>query len=436
MRRPSLLLIVLVFFSFLQRLTAQSDNLISNDLDSLFDNEMTDENTAEAERSEDKEQKKTSYNLLQDLIMREGFAIDTSYSVMGGFLPGWNEAPWYFDGGDDWKDYSSNIIGAKISATIGLDIQLSRVLRVRQSVTFAIPSPPITIKEFYFDYNFKDKLYLKAGKYDMVWGVSPNFPFANLIARIPDKITNPGDPYIAKIDIPVGIGGIQMLLLTRPGFIEDIAKPRLENFGGGIKYNIAIPNFDIDMGLFYFDTMPMRQFYSIKTTIFDSVEFYTEGMLSVKHDTWDGFNFSCSFGFMDSYFNNKLRVNAEFYYNGEGEAESMRRNNILTDEKETFRLFRGINTALNISFKPGGYANLQFFLGYLHSIYFNSVQLVPGISFEPANHLQIYIAVPMTPGNQNSETYYRHNADTDNRPFSFVFAVKISGNYKYGHYEQ
>jgi hypothetical protein len=40
----------------------------------------------------------------------------------------------------------------------------------------------------------------------------------------------------------------------------------------------------------------------------------------------------------------------------------------------------------------------------------------------------------MAAGSRSEDSYYRHNADTNNRPFSFVMAVKIKGNYKYGHF--
>ncbi|MDR1256911.1 MAG: hypothetical protein LBJ86_04130, partial [Spirochaetaceae bacterium] len=348
-------------------LPAAEDNLIDSDLDSLFD-EAPEE--AEAD-SESPGKNKGAFRALQDFIMGTGFGIDTSYDLMGGYLPGWSEAPWYFDKVDDTGDRLTNLIGAKISATIGMDIQPSRFLRVRQSFTFSIPSPVLTIKEFFFDYNFRDRIFVKVGKYDIVWGVSPNYPFANLLARIPLGIENPGEPLLAKVNIPVGIGGFELLMLTRPGYI-DTSSPRLEDFGQGGKFNLALRNFDLDIGLFYFESMPMRSFLSFKTTLFKRIEFYMDTMINIYYnkelEQWGDFGFSVSAGFFQSFFRDKFRVNAEFYYNGEGDSASLRRNSLLEDEPEDFMLFDGLNFAGNISIKPGGIFNrLHIFLGSLYS---------------------------------------------------------------------
>jgi hypothetical protein len=333
------------------------------------------------------------------------------------------------------------LIGAKMSATVGIDIQPSRFLRVRQSFTFAIPSPALTIKEFFFDYNFKDKIFVKMGKYDIVWGVSPNYPFANLLARIPLDVKNPGEPLLAKLNIPIGIGGFEFLMLTRPGYI-DTNNPRLEDFGKGGKLNLAMQNFDLDIGLFYFEMMPTRGFLSLKTTLFKKIEFYADTMINIFHDTnieeWGDFGFSASAGFFQSFFKDKLNINVEFYYNGEGDAASLRRNSLLDDDPEDFRLFEGLNFAGNLSFRPGGILNrLHIFLGSMYSFSKNSAQIVPGITFEPAEHVEMYFAVPMAAGSRDKNSYYRHNADMNNpsRPFSIILAIKINGQYRFSHYE-
>lgn len=426
-----------LFFGFQTTVFAddEKESLLNSEFDAIFD--AVNEPEAEPEETEETGEKKSrsSYNLLQELINRTGFAIDTSYEVMGGFLPGWDEAPWYFGEDADWRSSLSNLIGAKMKATLGLDIQPSQYLLIRQSFTFSIPSPPLTIKEFYFDYNYLDHFYVKAGKFESAWGVSPNFPFANLLARTPAGIENPGDTYIAQLDIPIGIGGFNAILLTRPGYI-DFAKPRLEDFGGGLKYNIAKQNWDIDLGFFYFELMPLRSFISLKTTLFRQVEFYSEAMININHENWSDWGFSGTAGIMQFFFHEKLRLNLELYYNGEGNSSSLRRNSLLDDDEKEFRLFDGFNSAVNISYKPGGLANLHIFFGYLHALLINSAQIVPGIVLEPAKHVQLYFAVPMAAGTNDPDSYYRHNADTNNRPFSLVLAVKIKGAYNFGHFDE
>jgi hypothetical protein len=418
---------VILFFLARTALIAD-DSLIDSDFANLFGE--TEENGKSAENSSTKNQ----YSRLQDFIMSTGFGIDTSYQIIGGYMPGWNEAPWYFENPESSVVKLENLIGAKMTATIGLDIQPSRYLLVRQSFSFAIPSPPLSIKEFFFDYNFMDKFFIKAGKFDAVWGVSPNFPFANLLARIPLDAENPGDPYLAKLSIPVNIGGFELIMLTRPGYI-DLQNPRLENFGQGIKYNLALQKWDMDIGFFYFERIPFRGFISLKTTLFKNIEFYTEAMGNVVAESWDGFGISGSMGFITDFFDEKLRVNIEVYYNGEGDASSLRRNNLLTDEQEDFRLFKGFNSAFNLSFRPGGIEKLHIIFSYLHAFEKESALIIPAIAFEPAEHIELYFGIPMAAGSRNEDSYYRHNADTNNRPFSIVMAVKIKGSYKYGHFE-
>ncbi|GHU41524.1 hypothetical protein FACS1894190_09730 [Spirochaetia bacterium] len=435
MKRVCFVLFISIFF--LHWSYSQDTGNTSNDIDDLFSSEyeLTVETPDDFKDAEDNiltNKKKPVYNLLQDLINRSGFGIDTSYAVTGSYMPGLSEAPWFKkkDGSDpEW----TNPLGATMEATIGLDIQPTKVLRVRQSVTFAIPSPTIKIKEIYFDYNFRDRVFIKAGKYDIAWGLSPNFPFANLLARVPDDVSNPGDTLVAKIDVPIGVGGAQVVLFTRNGFMKNVNLPQLEEFGVGFKYNIAVPNFDIDIGAFYFKKMPLRGFISLKTTLFKNTEFYTETMLSVKHDTWKDFSFSCSVGFSQDFFKDIVHLNAEFYYNGEGNSNTMRKNSIIRDEEQTFKIFHGINAALNISVRPGLPLKLRFFLSYLHSFNLISGQLVPGFSIEPAEHLMLYFAVPMATGVQDVG-YYRQNTDVTNRPFGLIFAVKINANFRYGHF--
>ncbi|MDR1363033.1 MAG: hypothetical protein LBJ35_03165 [Spirochaetaceae bacterium] len=421
-------MLALVLFFFAPIALAADDSLIDSDFENLF-GETDDGGTTDGEQNT-----AITYNRLQDFIMSTGFGIDTSYQIIGGYLPGWSEAPWYFENTEDSINTLVNLIGAKMSATIGLDIQPSRYLLVRQSFSFSIPSPALSIKEFFFDYNFKDKFFVKAGKFDAVWGVSPNFPFANLLARIPLDIDNPGDPYLAKLSVPIGIGGLDFIMLTRPAYI-DMQNPRLENFGEGIKYNLAFQNYDLDIGFFYFERIPFRGFISMKTTLFKNVEFYTEAMVNVASENWDEFGFSGSAGFLMDFFDEKLIINTELYYNGEGDSATLRRNNLLNDEPEDFRLFNGFNSALNISFKPGSIDKLHIVLSFLYAFEKNSAQIIPAIAFEPADHIELYLGVPMAAGSRDENSYYRHNADTNNRPFSIIMAVKIKGGYKYGHFE-
>jgi hypothetical protein len=234
------------------------------------------------------------------------------------------------------------------------------------------------------------------------------------------------------------VGGREFIFLTRPGYI-DMDNPKIENFGSGMKYNLALRSSDWEIGFFYFELMPLRAFLSVKKTLFRNTEIYSDSMINIfydkKFEAWNDLGFSSSAGFVQPFFKDKFLINGEIYYNGEGDAASIRRNNLMNDEPEDFRLFNGFNGALNISYKPGGLAKMHIFFGFLYAFEKKSGQLVPGITFDPVDHVELYIAVPMAVGVRDQNSYYYHNADTNDRPFSLVLAVKIKGTYKYGHFE-
>ncbi|MDR0409991.1 MAG: hypothetical protein LBH18_06310, partial [Spirochaetaceae bacterium] len=79
-----------LFFQSSAPLTAD-DELIDSDFENLFGETGESKEIAEEQHTSD------SYNPLQDLIMSAGFGVDASYQITGGYLPGWVEAPWYFD---------------------------------------------------------------------------------------------------------------------------------------------------------------------------------------------------------------------------------------------------------------------------------------------------------------------------------------------------
>ncbi|GMO53609.1 MAG: hypothetical protein Ta2G_11830 [Termitinemataceae bacterium] len=437
-----LILLQCIFCNFIYAQTDLLDNYNKDSSfkeDSLF-NKQTDEDKIDS--------KKTFKENVKKFISGKGFSVEASYSVMGGILPGWSEAPWYFETDTDYKDKFDAIVAAKMSAGIGIDIQPSRFLRIHQTISFSIPSPPLSIDEFYFDYNFKDLFFVKAGKYDMGWGYSPNFPYANLLARLPKSTENVSGSYIAKIDIPIYIGGIQLLTLTRRNFILEKDMPKLQDFSFGIKGNIAAPGFDIDIGGYYFKDMPLRFFYLLKTTMFKSLELYTEGMLAVSYtkkleelENTNVLSYSFSFGLVQDFFRDYFRINAEIYFNGEGDSKSMQ-DSKYDGEKETVFLYEGINLAFNFRFKPGWKINFQMYTSLLYNLYKKSYQLTPGVSIEPAQHLRLYIAVPMALGERGNYedgrwvgTYYGQNFEKYNRPFALILAVEINGSYKFGRFE-
>jgi len=392
------------------------------DWDSVFNSDFVD---LVEEEQEQKEEQEEAGDTVVESLNRSRVTLYASYNFFGGFAPGWSELPWY----DEEKEYNY-VLGAKMEALISLDFQLAENLRVWNSFYFSIPpdsSDFITLKEFYFDYDLKQIVFLRAGQYEIAWGISPFFPFTNLPARIPSEISE-GDSYIIKIDVPIGLGGFQALGMTRYGFMENPAAPKFDEFALAAKYNLALQAVDIDLGVFYFGKMPLRFFTSVKTTL-GKTELYLEGLAATVHDEWDTFHFSGNIGFVQDFLKGKLTIGGEVFYNEEKGAYWYRAKEDIRDA-ESVPLFEGWNSALSVIARPG-VLGMRIFCQSLYAIDINSFQIIPGISIKPVNQLTATLSVPMALGSRDERSYYRHNADTENRPFSIVLGISINGSFRY-----
>ncbi|GHU48847.1 hypothetical protein FACS1894200_06660 [Spirochaetia bacterium] len=432
MRAFFCVLLCAVAFSIL---TAQEDgsDLFDWDIDSLFDEPPPPDAAETPERSEPV----VPDNILSSLIARPGITLDSSFDISAGIAPGYSETPWNWD--EDHEKSYSNIIGAKMGASIGLTVQISESLRIKSSAKFSIPdAPTFTLNEFFFDYNWENNAFLRGGRYDLNWGLSPNFAFANLLSRVPppdpDKPNSGGgDAYIVKTDIPIGIGGIQLLAMTRTGMVKDMTDMDSDEIGFGSKYNLAFTWADIDMGAFYHKTMPLRGFASIKTTLPWNMELYTEGILTVAHETWDWDErqYSGTVGFLQKFFGEIVSLNGEVFYNGENDSFWYALEDSITQKDAHVSPFiKGLNLALNIEYSTGLWKSLRFFTQCLYSVEETSTQLVPGLRFDPFKHVVVTLAVPMALGSREG-TYYTKNVDKESRPFSVMLGVTINESYSY-----
>jgi hypothetical protein len=250
------------------------------------------------------------------------------------------------------------------------------------------------------------------------------------LSRVPAG-SGGGNSYIFKSNIPIGIGGIELLALTRDGFMADKYQPSVREVGFGGKYNLAFQWADMDFGIFYYEAMPLRGMMTFKTTI-DNIELYAEGMISINHGSWDNLKFSAGWGFLQDTFDQKFTINGEIFYNGELDAYQYVPETDLI-EAEVSPFIAGFNGALNLIYRPrpgGGLKNLRFFNQVLYSFEENSAYITPGFSLDPFPHISLYMAVPVAAGDRDG-TYYHKNADKKNRPFSIVFLVTINGGYSF-----
>jgi len=406
----ALVFILIFFFSF--HLTAQEiDDLLNKDFDSLFDGSFTG--------------KDDTSNSMQDTapvnVNKTGITFGASYEFQGTFAPGWTLAPWHFDGTEErtWGQ------GVKMVSNLSINAQLSEVFKVYTSLGFNIPGFYFTLGDFFFDYNFFNRVFLRAGKYEHTWGHSS---FTNLLARVPDA--GPfGPSYIAKADIPIGVGGFQALVLTRVDIAGGAIPEHMNELGFGGKYNIALRWFDLDMGVFFQRyVMPTRGFLSVKTTL-GKTELYNEWLIAVNTHTDNAVSFAANLGAARDFFGDKLTLGAEVFYNGEGNTFFYKPETSFT-EADTVNVLDQFHFQFNLLYRIDWKGSPRIFTSVKYSTAENSIQAVPGFKFTPLDNIEVYFAVPMELGKK--EVYYNnpgyYNDDPYNRPFSIMLLVTLTGS--------
>jgi hypothetical protein len=369
-----------------------------------------------------------SGSILKDLVRRSGFAMEGSFRFYGGFAPGWSETPWNRDEAE--VELTRPVLGG-MSADLILDFQISQVFRVRNKFGFSYPALNLAVKEFFFDYSIRERVFLRAGRFTPAWGRSSSYPFTDLLARVPEGNKAWGDPYVFRMNLPIGIGGIELITLTRDGFMEK-EYPTPTELGYGAKYNLALRRIDVDMGVFYLDAMPFRATVSAKTTLPWDIEAYTEGLASVSHENWDDLKLSANLGLTRDFFGDLFTLNGEIFYNGE---EGVGRFTPKTDLRDArvVPFINGLNAAFNLVFRPRIFWDFRIFSQIFYGVKEDTVQFVPGFSCKPLSNLELSLALPMALGSREG-TYYRDNVDTKNRPFAVVLLVSLQGSQRFDYY--
>ena len=424
------------------KLPAQEGDTLDWDIDSIFDEPRQEVTNAEAKTDIDTKPAETPARKTEEpvtnMVKQRGFTFDASYIFAAGVGPGWYEAPWDPDATGDY--YFERIV--KMRNSIGMDAQISDVFRAKSTIYYEIPNFSFQLGDFFFDYSLYDVVFMRGGKYNLTWGISPNYRFTNLLVRIPDEKVYAHDSFIFKADIPAGIGGFQLLALTRADLLNK-AEIKKRDIGFGGKFNLALRRVDMDLGGFYQEGMALRSFLSLKTTI-GSTELYSEGLWAINVDKPSDMSGAVNLGFFQDFFDNKtgkFTVNAEVFYNAEKNAIWYRPESTLRDA-EVAPFADGLNGALNLLYRFKGKGNFRFFIQTRYAPWHNSVQsaqLVPGFAFNPWPHMELYLAVPMALGS-NEGYYYKYTIIRDDSkptrplPFSVSLMLTLRGSVKFGYY--
>ncbi|MCL2265213.1 MAG: hypothetical protein FWC22_04135 [Treponema sp.] len=432
------LLAFLILFLFpLMFLAAQDENyeidlidMPKSDLDSIFDEPLVEISGKETEQNQ-QEARIQQGSIISD-IRRKGIEFGFSYYVQGAVNPGWDVFPW------ELKDENkfSWTFGAEIGSLVNINAQISENFRVRSVIKYTIPGLNLTFGDFFFDYNFFDKVFLRAGKYEQTWGVSPNFTFTNLLSRIADddSVSVKGTSYIVKFDVPIGIGGLQALALTRANLAaaESNKIPYRNFIGFGGKLNLAFNWADFNLGIFIQKYMPVRSFLSVKTNIYDT-DIYNEWLISVNDDGINGFAFNV--GFIKTFLNDAMWINGEYLYNGEASIEYYKsKSNFSIQGAISFH--KGHNFAFNFLYRLGGKIKPNVFTNIIFAHLpsgENSISFIPGVRITPLPDLDVYLALPMVFGDDLG--FFNNMAFLKNKPLSLLLFVNLKGSYNISHYK-
>ena len=410
-----------LFFFFLgliiiMPLSAQEGGILDWDLDTIF-------YMPPPEAPEVSEEEPVEFSPMA-MLRPPGFTIDGAFEFAMGLSPGWNVTPWFEeeDRVFNWAPV------ARMQVRFDLDTQISEILRVRSSIYFTVPGYTIELREFFFDYTIADRFFFRGGRFNQNWGVSPNFAFTNLPARVPDGEPT-YDPFIMRLNIPVGIGGFQFLSLTRRDLFEGDAIGRRDIAYGG-RFNMALRRADIHMGVFYQEIMPLRGFLSIQTTI-GSTELYNEWLGVIDVNQPRNVGGAVNLGFVRDFFRSRVTVNGELFLNTERNAFWYRPETNIS-EAETLPFNDGLNIALNVLYRFRGPGSPRLFVQAIYAPAENSAQLIPGFRLTPWEHVELYFAVPMALGCRDGH-FYRNTADPQgNRPFAIVMLLTLRGSVRIG----
>ena len=415
----------LFFFAgilILGSLSAQEQGSLDWDIDSIFD-EVPRESFIEEDKTG------TAGSTVLQSIQQRGFTFDANYALIMGHSTGWYESPW--SAGRDNEGYYQEFV-LKLHGSFGVDAQISEIFRAKSAVYFEVPNFGFRLGDFFFDYNFYNAVFFRGGKYNLSWGISPNNDFTSLLSRVP-KDGPGGESFIFKVDIPAGIGGVQALTMTRADLLNGVI-PKIDDFGFGGKYNLALRWADFNMGVFYQTSMPLRGFLSIKTTIF-GVELYNEWLTAIDVQKPAETTGAVNLGFAHDFYGGNLRAAGEVIYNAEGNAYWYSPETIL-GKAEISPFIKGISGVLNLSLRLGEKGQPRIFVQALFAPPENSFRFIPGFSLNPWSNIELYLAVPMTLGSKDGY-YHQNTVNKDNSgrplPFSVLLLLNLNGGVRSRH---
>ena len=455
-------------------LSAQTDLLDSdtNNIDDLFesDTEETSDNSgnpaseestsdaksdsaSDAENSPSAQPAEANGTPLVDIARGSSVSLSGNFSFNVGYTAGYISIPWIPGGATTATatsgsgESSPSFEGVSQSSltssqsSMSLNFRIAPVFKVHLAFKYAFPTFKVEIGEFFADYSFKDVVYMRAGRFNINWGVSRYYPFTNLTARLPDSYADHpliagdeelhnADSYGLRFTMPVGTGGFDLLGFTRNGFMEDPGKPSMNEVAWGGTYNLAIPAFDITIGGLYMkynpdrESLDSRAFASLKTTLFHTVEAYTEAVITLPHEDSGDENeltYGVNVGFLYGFFQQQFQLSGEYYYNTETEQLSVK--------GSEFPLIYGHNIAAGIAYDPKK-IKFKVYARVNYNVNENTGIVIPGLSWNPLKFFSLTALVPVIFGDPEG-TYMKlqPTINNNNQAAHLVIMAIFSGNF-------
>jgi hypothetical protein len=396
---------------------AQDDEIIDlNDPDTLFNQEITTE-TEDVPVEPDPDDSAT---ILEEIISSETFELHGGINLLAGYSGGWESHPFHQD--FVMSDYiDSGVI--EMASWLKLKTRISPALQMVCKVTFEYPGFAFDLSECFIEYNLLDTFFLTAGRQTVNWGTSRFYPFTNLPARMPDIFpktagtTDSDKPFLIKGNLPVGIGGFTAMAYSRRGYFEVVGTPELSEMGYGFLYNGAFNNLDFTVGAWWQEMLDTRLVWWLGTTLFDKVDLYTEGLITLYED--NSLAFDANLGFLFELMQRKIQITGEYCYIGEEVNLDM--------FDRDYDLVPGHNLAAGVSWKL--FRNkIRLYAQFLYNIDSDTGLLLPGATFDFFNNLTFGFHLPVILGPDTGE-YFINNPDKKDRRFFFAATIRIKGNF-------
>jgi hypothetical protein len=421
MRRISQILFIALLALAGHQLWAQTEYLDEAALDAVFDEPSQDD----AESVVEEEQ------ALVDIVRGSRVTLGGDFSFNLGYTAGWTQVPWLVstDTGDGSIGGFRHGALTDTRSALNLDFRIAPIFRVFLTFKFDFPTFRSEVSEFFADYTLMDSVFFRVGRHNLTWGISRFYPHTNLTARLPDAFPvtpadytdelNDADSYAFRMTVPVGAGGVEFVGFTRNGFMADPSTPKAEDIGWGGNFNVAVPYLDFTIGTFYQSLMDWRSYVSAGTTLFDRLEFFSEGLTSYDLDAGD-IRWGVNAGYLLGFWNNRFQFSGEYYYTTEDRD--------LRVKGVEYPLIEGHNIASGLAF----YTSDRQFNAYTqvqYNVDENTGLVIPALTFDGIPYVTITAATPVIFGDENGSYWVNNPSENLDRALSFVIMAYLKAGF-------